>query len=513
MFADGENPLGYFVKYQNDVYIPCSRISEISYSELKNIAIALKNLFFENNRYFFILKDKIVEITKENKEDQKQVLFRLTKSLLTELMNSGYSIRYLYMVMNKLFWNPHQSVDTPDVIDRFFNFFSFKPEKYSVVYKVKESEIKRWISYIDGLQTCKDLPKEIIEKADRSFTKLKNGEAFLVIKRNALDPYAAAMSTTNLIETNLAVYRLYDHSYHYQIHNVTCNIFSENRVYKIGKQIKAVEHTKMPSTRQITESMKVVESAITRIVEGSKYHDFKAGWSAREYHAHSLDSHSEENQLLDLWSIFESVLDISNKHTSDRIIQVCMYLVPLLKQRYFYSLFKQLADDIKNYNEDLFNDLTKEAESESIAVKRICEFCLLEENSDIREETLHNCSDFPLLKERISYYSDVLCSPDKVHAFVEKHAKRVRWQIMRIYRNRNLIIHNGSKMPYLPLLIENLHSYVDDFLSYVIHSMAEGKDVNSMCQELFAKECRWNTVFPRKKGLITREQIEYMLSI
>ena len=90
----------------------------------------------------------------------------------------------------------------------------------------------------------------------------------------------------------------------------------------------------------------------------------------------------------------------------------------------------------------------------------------------------------------IEYYSNVLGTPAKVHSFVEKHAERVRWQIMRIYRNRNLIIHNASKMPYLSLLIENLYSYVDEFISYMIHCMANGKDINGMCQELFVKECR-----------------------
>ena len=88
------------------------------------------------------------------------------------------------------------------------------------------------------------------------------------------------------------------------------------------------------------ESMEVVDNAIKKIVEDESYRDYIAIIGAIQYHSHSMDSISEENQLLDLWAIFESVLDISNKHTSDRIQQICMYLVPLLKQKYIYSLFK-----------------------------------------------------------------------------------------------------------------------------------------------------------------------------
>ena len=155
----------------------------------------------------------------------------------------------------------------------------------------------------------------------------------------------------------------------------------------------------------------------------------------------------------------------------------------------------------------------RRAEKEVDVVKRVCEFVLLDERNQDRECFMNICNDFPLLKERVTYYNDALNSPIKVYKFVEKHAERVRWQIMRIYRNRNLIIHNGQKMDYLPLLIENLHSYVDDFLSYILNHMAKEKNIDSICQELFVKECKWNALFSCKKESITVDQIEYMLSM
>ena len=96
---------------------------------------------------------------------------------------------------------------------------------------------------------------------------------------------------------------------------------------------------------------------------------------------------------------------------------------------------------------------------------------------------------------------------------MDKHGERVRWQVMRIYRNRNLIIHNGKSMPYMRLLIENLHSYVDDFLSYSIRSLSEGHDIESMCQELFVKECRWNTYFQKNNCQLDGDLITQMLDM
>jgi hypothetical protein len=513
VFSTDDSPLYYFVKYQNDKYIICNRVADMGYRELKNAAVAINNTFFEGNKYYLQLKKRISIIIKENRSEEQQILFRLTKSLLTELMNTGYSLRYLYMTMNRLFWNPKEYIESPEAIDTFFDAFSFRRKEYTVVFKVQKDKIGPLIGYLDGLDCIDELSGDIQKRVGKAFVKRKPSEAFLVISRKGVDPFDAAERATSLIDTNTSVYRLYDHKYNYNIADAECMILDSNNKYIMGRNLKAVEHTKTPSSKEIADSMNVASDAIQNIAKVGAYNDCISVLNAIRYHSHSLDSYSEENQLLDLWAIFESVLDISNKHTSDRIQQICMYLVPLLKRRYLYSLFKQLSDDIKVYNEDIYNEIITDAVTEADVVRRVCEFTLLAGSAEKRKNMLEKCDDFPLLKERVSYYCEVLKSPAQVHVFVEKHAERVRLQIMRIYRNRNLIIHNGSSMPYLPLLIENLHSYVDDFLAYAIHSLAKKKSIDTMCQELFTKECKWNASFPRQKEPITREQVEYILSI
>lgn len=513
IFTSNNSPLDYFVKYQNDKYTMCSRVTDMGYGELKNTANAIHKCFFDGNKYYHQLKKRITGIVKSNRVEDQQILFRMTKSLLTELMNTGYSLRYLYMMMNRLFWEPNRQIETPDSIDAFFDSFSFRKKEYTVVFKVNKDRIETFISFIDDLECIEELPETIQKKLEKTFLKIKPNEAFLILTRKAFDPFDAAERAINLLTINSSVYRLYDHRYRYNIANVDCMILDDESTYKYSRSIKAVEHTKKPSAKDIRESMNLANDAIQNIAKVGDVNDYLSVLSAIQYHSHSLDSYSEENQLLDLWAIFETVLDISNKHTSDRIQQVCKHLVPLLKHKYIYSLFKQLSDDIKNYDEELFNEIVNDSKVENEIVRLICEFALLDEKKEKREEVLGKCDDFPLLKERISYYNEVLQTPAQVNSFVEKHAERVRWQIMRIYRNRNLIIHNGSSMPYLSLLIENLHSYVDVFLAYAIHSLAQKKDIDTMCHELFMKECKWNASFPRNKEALTKEQIKYMLSI
>ncbi len=341
---------------------------------------------------------------------------------------------------------------------------------------------------------------------------MRKNESFIQIKKKAIDPYKAAENTKIFLEENTAVYRLYDHEYKYKIWAAPCGSFDENGIFFLNANDKnGVGHTKKPAEKRIIESMNLVNKAFNEMVHKNGYLDFMSLLSAVRFHSLSLDSYSDENQLLDLWAIFETILDISNKHTSDRIQQIIIILVPLLKRNYLFSLFEQLAEDIKNYDVDFFNRIIGDVTDKKQIVQKVCEYTLLPEYKTHRTQELMKMKTFPLLKERIQYYEEKLASPILVHQFVEKHAERVKWQIMRIYRNRNLIIHNGDSMPYLRLLIENLHSYVDDFLAYIIHSLAKGNSIDSMCQKVFIEECQWNEGFSKSKKPITADQIRKML--
>ena len=347
---------------------------------------------------------------------------------------------------------------------------------------------------------------------ESQFINIRKKKSFITVDTKALDFYSAAKNARTLLSLDISIYRLYNHEYRYNINTVKCGVYEENTFYRVSSPKSAVSHKKMPSNKKIQESIEISQKALEVACKKSYYDLPLTLIKAIEFHSHSLDSISKENQLLDFWAIFESVLNISNEHTSDRIQQVCMYLVPILKRRYIYSLFEQLALDIKTYSEEEYQNIIVSAKDKNEVVQKICEFVLLKDHQGLRESFLLRCNHYPLLKERIIYYSDKLKDTKEMYNFVEKHADRVKWQIMRIYRNRNLIIHNGKSMPYLNLLIENLHSYVDEFIEYVFVSISEGNTIETMCQELFIKECQWNAKFSKNKRELNADIIKEILS-
>jgi hypothetical protein len=55
----------------------------------------------------------------------------------------------------------------------------------------------------------------------------------------------------------------------------------------------------------------------------------------------------------------------------------------------------------------------------------------------------------------------------------EKHKQRVEWQIGRIYRLRNSIVHSGSSLPYIANLVINMDTYYRTLISSIMSEMLE----------------------------------------
>ena len=92
------------------------------------------------------------------------------------------------------------------------------------------------------------------------------------------------------------------------------------------------------------------------------------------------------------------------------------------------------------------------------------------------------------------------------------HSRRLRWHIMRIYRNRNLIIHEGENMQYLNALVDNLHFYVDMTLDFIWQKLFDGfQTIDSILTYAIALEGKRLTLLGcefDKNGKIDRKKLK-----
>ena len=503
-----EQPLKFFIKRVSERYVT-AKPNELNYQELRLIISAIHNKFFKGNWYYNSLKDEIAKRVKSSDSKEWQDLFGLTKTFLTELVNGGYDSRYIYEMLHYYFFNAKTPIGEIN-IDRFLNEFDFLESDFTVIIKAS-STIKKVFSFSKTLKIVKK--NDIKSKKYRKFLNTSSDEVLYSLSVKSYDKYRAVSRAKRIIERLLSQYKLFDHILAIDLKSVKYAVKSNTSdLYIVDNPIGAVLKKGTLSKERLGEKMNICQEFALRLSKEKNIHDLHTFYKALILHSHSLDSDSEENQLLDLWSIFETVLDINYKHSSDRIQQICFMLIPILKRRYLYSLFEQLANDVYLYSPELYKYITGVDQVNENGVSELCSFVLLDAHKEKREAFLREITRYPLMKERIVYYNEVLSTKDKCAKFVEKHLNRIRWQIMRIYRNRNLIIHNGERMPYLALLIENLHYYVDDFLDYVMEALSNGLPLYNMELDLFVKEQEWMKYFDKKKEPIVKEDICYILS-
>lgn len=105
---------------------------------------------------------------------------------------------------------------------------------------------------------------------------------------------------------------------------------------------------------------------------------------------------------------------------------------------------------------------------------------MLPESQPLRDELYSKFLDYTLLRNRMFALTEKLGRTDKILKTLKEHEMKVEWQLRRIYRTRNLIVHSGRTPAYCNVLIENIHTYVDAFLETVLRLSMKDQSINTI---------------------------------
>jgi hypothetical protein len=209
--------------------------------------------------------------------------------------------------------------------------------------------------------------------------------------------------------------------------------------------------TLVRDTISILTSKKLDRDSFSRLLRAFRRHDA------------ALKSEMPENQLLEFWSAIE-VLFPPTKEDTDRIVQIMGPVARFVSTEYAAKIASDLNKSIKNsgYQEAItaINDIPQGENP----IEKCLALISIEDNEKIRNKIYGILGSHPLLKNRIFYLSSRFSSADRVLKTLMGHVERISWQIRRIYRTRNIIIHSGRSLTYVDILVENLHSYLDRVL-------------------------------------------------
>ncbi len=459
--------------------------------KLKETVLLLYH-FLDNKKYLNKIQNILVKIIPENKEKEK--IYKATRSYITELINYGYTTAYIYHNTNKFFFNYSEKFkhQTPQ---SFFDIFNFEKKKFTVVYKVSRvfsefesvgESLKFKISDSFSLENLTGEEKAYIEKRSES-------ETFIIFDNvEALDDNVARIQTEIPLFKIGNLFSFYHHKETPKISDLALVInHSDKFVLLRDEPIKSI--IKKADIKPKVAALKAKDLlTVLDLPPNTLYRISRA----IDLHSISLTTEQIENKLLTIWTALETLIPKDIDCGDDRVVQIVKALLPFQTLNYINKLIEQSGSDFWHFDNESSKKLIG-----SVVVKHkensfhaLAALIMTAENESKRKEVYALLDTYPFLKYRIYTLNKILSNGKEVNKLIENHIQRVEWQIRRIYRVRNLIVHSGKMPSYTNILVENLHNYFDDFLNYIIDNAIREKRIRTINEAILNAEIDCNTL-------------------
>jgi hypothetical protein len=429
-----------------------------------------------DNKYLDETKRLLKETLKDIK--QKENISSLTRVFITELISLGYSQEYIYFTTINFFFDGRYPavIDSISLIDNYLRKFSAKEHNLIAIYRISENfqELSKFAAENNMLIDVNVPPININGASLRikNFLSSNNELPLYITMKNikAYDVFAAREDSDDNMQVldSLARYHVHRQDFKWSDEALIC---SENG-RPLGIYNRPVPPTqKRPEPTDISNLSSLIDKTIHTILS-ERLNDESSSRFIRALLRHNMaiKSITPESQLLELWAAIE-VLFTTYESGEDKIIQIVKTIVPFEITKYALKIVTDLYTSIKNSGIKEALNIISETEEGSNEIEKCAALVVIQDNEDRRIKLYEILNEHVLLRNRIYYLNNKLSSANAILNTLMAHDERVSWQIQRIYRARNLVIHSGKTLKYIKVLVENLHSYLDSVLELLIEQV------------------------------------------
>jgi hypothetical protein len=184
--------------------------------------------------------------------------------------------------------------------------------------------------------------------------------------------------------------------------------------------------------------------------------------AAIEYHRLALLATSDEARLVNLWIALEALCQGGEGSIIERVwsrISPCVSVENV--RRNLVSLSIYVKDIWDHEDPSPFLALFPNSSATRLEPSDLAAVLLLPSGHDDQKELCDLCAKHPLILHRLFRAQTMMLNDAKAVATnLESTCRNVEWQIKRIYRVRNAIVHTGSATARLPQLAQHLHCYL-----------------------------------------------------
>lgn len=196
--------------------------------------------------------------------------------------------------------------------------------------------------------------------------------------------------------------------------------------------------------------------------------------NALEQHTFAQNSNDLKVRFVNLWVALETLVGKGDGSIIDRVVKS---ISPILVNTRSKRILKHLAISLAYYG--LFDhtpDCRPHFERSTPWDVRRDELLLILNGvfgPKAQKDLCKAVAPHKLLLFRVYLAHQTLSSPKSMLKSYQSSLKRCEWQLRRIYRERNLLVHNGDSTASLSYLIDNLNYYFNSAVSAVIDKLTQ----------------------------------------
>lgn len=310
------------------------------------------------------------------------------------------------------------------------------------------------------LEKPKTIPPLLLEKAPNA--------SFLTIELDAPTPSEAVRTAAREVRPALDIFNFYSRSYTLTI----CDdaLVSTKDLAPAILKVGAQSLRKLPSRRSADKlAARALATIQPRLLTGRIL-------NALEHYTLTQTSAAYRVKLVNLWAAIEC---LATSPIADSVIErVRATVLPIVIWRRIDKITRYVATTLTQWiaqdsTRTLGSGFSKEP---TIAAEEVLlVLCKPEDHPDIKS-LLTAVQAHPLLRNRIFVLWSIFSNTDRLLKDMQISRQRTDWHLSRIYRARNLIVHDGEESPSVPHLLDHLQYYFSLTLSRILHSMSSHEE-------------------------------------
>lgn len=437
---------------------------------------------------------------------------RLTRSYITSLIAAGFDQRHIRDVCTSFFCTGKNRITDSSAIESFLSLFPTKNLEFNVIFRVAPifEHLADALSPL-GLAISRTPPNGIDLARYPKFGSASDQQVFASINKiEAKDMHSARNAAEYRLKLSATLLTIFHHKENpdWRLDCIVQSVASNesfqisspiNAMHKCADLLKSVAGTRL---KALLSDFSLEKNSFAKFMRSTQLHSM------------ALSSNAYENQILNLWISLESLIPSETKNEDiSNIEHIIDSVLPFLNLNYIERLINNLVKDLLRWNRDIAKEILKEVEGKKLTHK-LMRLMISDLHAERRAKLITEFGNFHLLRDRFEYLSRVLTEPSNVVSALDAHSIRLGWQIRRIYRTRNIIVHSGRTPAYTKSLIEHAHDYLDAILMLFVKLASNPRSISSVSQGFKYMELRYDSYYKnlkQKNIKFNEENIESLL--